>query len=67
MLVCSHGAGRIAAQFLGHRSPVGLHDKFAQHAGALVLAGQDVEQRSPQVGIATEPVQGITVEQLTVE
>ena len=33
----------------------------------LVLAGQDVEQRSPQVGIAAEPVQGLTVEQLAVE
>ncbi len=43
----SHGAGRIAAQLLGHRSPVGLHDKFAQYAGVLVLPGQDVQQRWP--------------------
>ena len=51
-----HGARGIAAQFLCHRSAISLHDQFTQHAGVLVLPGQDVEQWCPQRRIAAEPV-----------
>lgn len=47
-----HGARGIAAQFLCHRSAISLHDQFTQHAGVLVLPGQDVEQWCPQRWIA---------------
>ena len=56
----------IAAEFLGDRCLVGLHDQFAERAGVLVLAGQHVEQRGPEVGIAAEPVEDVPIEEVCV-
>ena len=61
------GLARIAAEFLGDRCLVRLHDQFAEHAGMLVLAGQHVQQRGPEVGIAGEPVEDARIEQPGVE
>ena len=57
----------IAAEFLGDRCLVGLHDQFAERAGVLVLAGQHVQQRGPEVGIAAEPVEDVPIEKARVE
>ena len=57
----------IAAEFLGDRCLVGLHDQFAERAGMLVLAGQHVQQRGPEVGIAAEPVEDVPIEKARVE
>ena len=61
------GLARIAAEFLGDGCLVRLHDQFAEHAGVLVLAGQDVQQRGPQVGVVGEPVEDARIEQPGVE
>ncbi len=42
----------ITAELLGDRCLVGLHDQFAKRAGVLVLAGQHVQQRGPEIGIS---------------
>ena len=57
----------IAAQLLRHRGLVGQPHQLAQRAGVLVLAGQHVQQRGPQVRIPAEPVEDVPVEQLGVE
>src|SRR3546814_13204510 len=57
----------IAAEFLGDRCLVGLHDQLAERAGVLVLAGQHVQQRGPEVGIAAEPVDDVPLEKARVE
>src|SRR3546814_7273936 len=57
----------IAAEFLGDRCLVGLHDQLAERAGVLVLAGQHVQQRGPEVGIAAEPVEDVPIEKARVE
>ncbi len=67
VLGCGHGAGRVAAQGLGHGGAVGLDDEFAQCAGMFVLPGQDVEQRCPQRWVSAEPVQDAAIEHLAIE
>ncbi|MNM48894.1 hypothetical protein D3C81_598900 [compost metagenome] len=67
MLGCGKSLARVAAEFLGNRCLVGLHNQFPKRAGVLVLAGKHVQQRSPQIGISAEPVENATVEQAHVE
>ncbi len=57
----------IAAEFLGDRCLVGLHDQLAERAGVLVLAGQHVKQRGPQVGIPAEPIEDGCIEQARIQ
>ena len=63
VLGCGQRLVRVAAEFLGDGGLVGLHDQLAKRAGVLVLAGQDVQQGSPQIGEAVEPVENLAVQQ----
>ena len=57
----------IAAEFPGDRCLVGLHDQLAERAGMLILAGQHVQQRGPEVGITAQPVEDVPIEKARVE
>mmetsp|Transcript_21056 Transcript_21056/g.81528 ORF Transcript_21056/g.81528 Transcript_21056/m.81528 type:complete len:208 (-) Transcript_21056:13245-13868(-) len=67
VLGCRQCLAGIAAEFLGYRGLVGLHDQLAERASVLVLAGQHVQERGPQVGVVGEPVEDAWIEQPGVE
>jgi hypothetical protein len=52
---------RVAAEFLGDGGSVGLNDELAENSGVLVLAGENVEESSPEVRIAAQPVEDLRV------
>jgi len=66
-LSTSKRASRVAAKFLGDGGAVGLDDQFTQDARVFVLTGKNGQQRCPQVRVAAESVQNMTVKQLVVK
>ena len=55
----------IAISYVGDGSgggAVGANNEFAQRSGVLVLAGQHVQQRGPEIVVAAEPVEDAMIE-----
>lgn len=67
LLRCSQRSIRITSQLLRYGGLVCLHDDFAEDPGVLVLPREQVDQLSPQLWKATEPVECSARKQLVDE